>query len=172
MEQTTDSPVSEKRRQGFSEYRKSGGSAELYSQTEIGAPPEKIWTILMDFAQYPSWNPFIREIRGTASVGASLRVSLKPPGARGMILRPVVRNVEPFSEFRWIGHFLVRGLLDGEHVFLIKALEGGRSLFSQREYFSGFLLPLFEKVLKDATSRGFYEMNEALRARAEEQTSD
>lgn len=154
------------------EYRKSGRSAELCSRIEVDAPPETLWKILMDFKEYPRWNPFIRRIQGIPSVGERLEVSIKPSGAMGLNMRPVLLNVEPASELRWVGHLLIRGLFDGEHVFQIRALEGGRSLFIQREYFRGLLLPLFETMLKNDTSRGFYEMNEAMKARAEQPEPD
>jgi len=63
---------------------------------------------------------------------------------------------------------LIRGLFDGEHVFEIRPVDNRRCLFIQHEYFSGMLLPLMKNMLKKDTARGFYEMNEALRARAEQ----
>jgi hypothetical protein len=149
------------------EYRKTGHAAELYSRIEIHASPERIWEILTNFAEYPDWNPFIRSIRGDVVEKTRLAVYLKPSGAVGMTIKPVLLKVNPLCELRWKGKLLFPGLFDGEHVFEIMPREDGTCLFIQHEYFSGILLPLLENMLKRDTARGFAEMNEALKARAE-----
>jgi hypothetical protein len=154
--------------QRIPEYRKSGRSGELYSEIEIDAPPEKIWKILTDFADYPSWNPFLKTIHGSLAEGAKLSVYLKPSGATGISMKPVVVLVNPHHELRWIGHLFFFGLFDGEHVFEIRQTASGTCMFIQHEYFSGIFLPFLEPMLKRDTSRGFREMNEALKARAEQ----
>ena len=150
------------------EYRKSGDTGELYSEIEIRATPERIWAVLTGFAEYPSWNPFIRSVRGNTVEGQRITVDLRPSGTTGMKIHPVLLNVSPNRELRWVGHFFVQGLFDGEHVFEIKPLGDALCLFIQHEYFSGLLLPLLENMLKKDTARGFAEMNEALRSRTEQ----
>ena len=59
------------------------------------------------------------------------------------------------------------GLFDGEHVFTIEALGENRVRFMQREIFTGVLVPLFARSLDTDTLRGFNEMNQALKGRAE-----
>jgi len=149
------------------EYRRSGKIGELYSETEIRATPERIWAVLTDFTEYPAWNPFIRSVRGNTIEGETITVDLRPSGATGMKIHPVILKVSPNRELRWVGRLFVRGLFDGEHVFAIKPLGDTRCLFVQHEYFSGLLLPLLETMLKKDTARGFAEMNEALKLRAE-----
>jgi hypothetical protein len=160
-------PFMKESNQRLPEYRKSGHRGELYSEIEIRASPEKIWNVLTDFAVYSSWNPFIRTIEGTPVKGAKLSVYLKPSGATGMRFKPVVVKVHPQHELRWIGHLFFSGLFDGEHVFEIRQTAPGICVFVQHEYFSGIFLPFLETMLKKDTSRGFHEMNEALKTRAE-----
>jgi len=152
------------------EYRKSGNTAELYSEIPIRATPARIWAILTDFPRYPEWNPFIRTIEGPCIEGAGITADLRPPGGFGMTINPVIRTVVPERELRWIGHLFVRGLFDGEHVFEILKRDGESCLFVQHEFFFGLLLPLLENSLKNGTTRGFDEMNRALKARAEQET--
>ena len=141
---------------------------ELRSEIEIGAPAERVWRILTDFAGFPAWNPFIRHARGNLLAGERLEVSLQPSGARGMSFRPTVLTVDVHRELRWIGHFLVPGLFDGEHIFTIEPVGTNRVRFVQREIFTGLLVPLFARGLDTDTRRGFEEMNQALKARAED----
>ena len=75
---------------------------------------------------------------------------------------------EPDRELRWLGHFLIPGLFDGEHICTIEPLEAGRVRFVQRENFTGLLVPLFMRRMEKDTKRGFEEMNRALKARAED----
>ncbi|MGB9175150.1 MAG: SRPBCC domain-containing protein, partial [Methanoregula sp.] len=105
---------------------------------------------------------------GTGRVGEKITADLRPSGATGMKIRPFLLKVVPGREMRWRGHLFVPGLFDGEHVFEIRPLGEEICLFVQHEYYSGLLLPFLETMLKTDTARGFTEMNEALRTRAEQ----
>jgi hypothetical protein len=140
---------------------------ELHSRIEINASEERVWEILTDFASYPQWNPFIRRISGDLEVGERLEVRLEPPDSRGITLRPTVLSVEPNRQLRWVGHLLVPGLFDGEHSLATEPLEQNRVRFVQHEVFKGVLVRLLARSLDTNTLRGFEEMNEALKERAE-----
>ena len=140
---------------------------ELHSQIEIEAPAEHVWQLLTDFAAYPEWNPFIRRVNGRPEVDEHLVVRMRPSGTKGMTFRPTVIKAEPNRQLRWLGHLLVPGLFDGEHIFEIEELARDRVLFVQREVFKGLLVPLLARSLDRDTQRGFEEMNRALRERAE-----
>jgi hypothetical protein len=141
---------------------------ELHSEIEIQATDEKVWRILTDFASFPQWNPFMRRAVGEPKTGAKLEVHVQPSGTSGMTFRPTVLTAEPYRELRWLGHLLVPGLFDGEHIFTIDVLRENRVRFTQQEKFTGILVPLFARSLDTDTLRGFIEMNQALKARAEE----
>src|SRR5215204_3989431 len=119
---------------------------ELHSEIQIDAPAERVWELLTDFASYPQWNPFIRNISGQPATGERLRVRLVPPGGRGMTFKPRVLNSEPNREFRWLGHLLMSGLFDGEHSFTIQPLDENRVRFVQRETFEGMNRALKERA--------------------------
>jgi hypothetical protein len=59
--------------------------------------------MLTDFAAFPQWNPFIRQISEELKVGSKLEVLLRPSGQRGMRFRPVLLAAEPSRELRWLG---------------------------------------------------------------------
>ncbi|MFZ1036788.1 MAG: SRPBCC domain-containing protein [Smithella sp.] len=142
---------------------------QLDSEIEIAATPERVWSILSNFPDYPNWNPFIRTIRGTPEVGASLVIQIQTGGTKSMTFRPTVLSAVPSRELRWLGRFLVRGLFDGEHRFSIQPIAEGKIKFRQSELFSGILVPLFKGTLDRNTKRGFEEMNRALKMKAEAQ---
>jgi len=139
----------------------------LESEIDIAAPAERVWSILVNFSDYPQWNPFIRTIRGVPEVGARLVAHLQPSGTKGMTFRPIVLSAIPARELRWLGHLWVPGLFDGEHQFSIQPISDAKVKFRQNELFSGILVPLFKGTLERDTKRGFKEMNQALKDRAE-----
>jgi hypothetical protein len=141
---------------------------ELRTEIEIEAPAERVWQLLTDFASFPQWNPFIRSASGEAETGVRLTVHIQPSGARGMTFRPTVLKAEPNRELRWLGRLLIPGLFDGEHIFTIEPLGANRVRFVQHEIFTGLLVPLLARGLDTDTRRGFEEMNQALKVRAEQ----
>lgn len=142
-------------------------SQHLHTETEIDAPPERVWNILTDFAAYPDWNPFIPQITGPITVGESLDVKLQPPGGRAMTMKPNIRAVSPQRELRWLGRLIAPGIFDGEHSFRIEPLAPNRVRFVQEEHFTGVLSSVIMRFIGDSTRRGFEAMNQALKLRAE-----
>jgi hypothetical protein len=134
----------------------------------IAAPRERVWSILMDFAAYPDWNPFIRTLSGATAPGSKLAVTIQPSGAKPMSFSPRVLVCEPACEFRWKGRVLFPGIFDGEHHFQLSGVDDGTTMFAHGEDFSGILVPVFMRgAMKSATEAGFLAMNQALKMSAE-----
>lgn len=140
---------------------------EIVTEINIDAAAERVWRVLTSFDEHPAWNPFVRRIEGKAETGSRLRVSIQPPGGRGMTFKPIVLKAEPNRELRWLGHFLLPGIFDGEHYFLIETLSSSRVRFIHGERFKGILVGMLKSSLDDGTRAGFESMNRALKARAE-----
>jgi hypothetical protein len=137
-------------------------------QTEIliNTDITKVWDVLMNFDNYPKWNPFITSISGESKLGSRLTVSIKPPGGNGMTFKPNILTLEANKEFRWKGKLGINGIFDGEHYFILEVLENDKTKFIQGEKFSGLLVPLVGKML-DKTQKGFEAMNEKLKEMTE-----
>lgn len=140
---------------------------EIKTEIEIAASTEKIWSILINFAGYPDWNPFIRSIEGVAGKGEKLAVSIQPPGSKAVKFRPTLLAVTPRRELRWLGHFLFPGIFDGEHYLQIVPVNERRVMFVQGEIFSGLLVGILKSFLDGKTKEGFIMMNKALKSLAE-----
>ncbi|MGB9370550.1 MAG: SRPBCC domain-containing protein [Halobacteriota archaeon] len=84
---------------------------QIRSEIEINASAERVWHVLTDFAGFPQWNPFIRQISGELKVGGKLDVYMQPSGQRGIRFRPVVLAAEPSRELRWLGR-RAKGLIE------------------------------------------------------------
>jgi hypothetical protein len=144
---------------------------QLDNELEINASAERVWQLLSDFASFPQWNPFIQHVSGELKRGAQLKVTLQPSGTRATTIRPTVLKAEPNRELRWIGRWLLPGLLDDEHIFSIEPLDADRVRFTQREIFTGFFASFHGRSRNTDTRRGFREMGKALKLRAEQPRS-
>ncbi len=140
---------------------------EIKTEIIINASPEKIWALLLDFKNYPNWNPFIKSIVGEAKVGNRITARIEPPEATGMTFKPKVITYVATKEFSWLGHLLFPGLFDGEHTFKLIENGNGTTTFIQSEKFKGIFVPMFKKMLDNNTVKGFVMMNEKLKELAE-----
>ncbi len=142
---------------------------EIKTEILIHSTPEKIWSILTNFNNYPNWNPFIKSIKGEVKVGNKITVRIEPPESKGMTFKPKVLTFEPNKELSWLGHLMFAGLFDGEHKFELIDNGKGITTFRQSEEFKGILVPLFKKQLDNNTKRGVEEMNKKLKELAEQE---
>jgi hypothetical protein len=139
----------------------------LTSEITIAAGPQRIWEVLTDFQAYGAWNQAMPVAQGEATAGTMLRVVIEWPGLRRSNYELEVLTAIPQQELRWLGHFGITGLMDGDHRFLIEAAGDGGARVTQTENFSGLLIPFFAPWLQDNVLRGFGQMNRALKARVE-----
>lgn len=141
-------------------------ATQLSTQITINANPQKVWQVLTNFANY-GWNPFIKSIKGDAVVGKTIEVFLQPEGQKGMVFKPKVLSYNANKRFSWLGHFIIPGLFDGEHIFELIDNGNGTTTFIQRENFKGILVPFLKKMLNGPTKQGFEAMNQKLKEQAE-----
>lgn len=150
--------------------RHSAFRLSLHTRIEIAASPARIWDILTDFAAYADWNPALLSAAGQAVRGSELEVVIQWPGLKRDNYRLQVTAVEPERELRWLGHFGIKGLMDGDHGFIIEATGENSATLIQTENFSGLLIPLFGPWLRRNVLDGFNQVNAALKRRAENLT--
>jgi hypothetical protein len=136
---------------------------EIKTEIIINAVPQKVWVVLVDFDNYPKWNPFIKMLKGDVKAGNQITVQIAPPEASGMTFKPKVLAFDRNKEFRWIGHLLFPGIFDGEHKFELIDNGNGTTTFIQSEKFKGILVPFLKKQLDNNTKRGFVLMNEKIK---------
>jgi len=132
----------------------------------IDAPITTVWDTLMDFKNYPNWNPFIH-ITGNAKVGQQLENTIFLAGQKPQVFKPTVLEVQAQKILRWEGHLFIRGLFDGEHYFQLEAMGQQQTKLTHGENFRGILSTLVLKMIAAATKDGFIKMNEALKEQCE-----
>ena len=147
--------------------RDSAFRMTLRTEIEIAASPKQVWNVLVDFTGYREWNPCIPGAEGKATPGTMLHVVIHWPGLKRSNYDLEVLAATPERELRWLGHLGRKGLLDGDHSFIIERAGEDRSHVKQTETFSGLLVPPLAPWLRNNILKGFDLMNAALRRRAE-----
>ena len=95
-------------------------SKELFSSIDIDAPAETVWQILIDFAAFPTWNPFIVGAEGRAQVGERVTLRMQPVVGSAITLHPTVVELVEGRRLRWQGRLGLRGLFDADHLFIVE----------------------------------------------------
>ena len=140
---------------------------EVRSEIEINSYPESVWRILIDFAAYDQWNPFINKIIGPPTEGSKIDIYIETPSGKNRKYSPRITKVEEGHELRWFGKSSLPGFLNAEHIFTIEELQPERVRFIQSELFDGLLTRVFGKGIDTDIRQGFQDMNDALKKRAE-----
>lgn len=141
-------------------------SKTIESSLSIRASANNVWEILLKNSDYPKWNPLIPKVEGAFTEGEYVQVTLDPPGLWTYNYRPLILKAT-FPELRWWGKIFFKGFLDGEHYFRIVPETENSVLFVQGETFSGLMTWILCGTVAKNIEKGFKNMNEALKKRAE-----
>lgn len=139
---------------------------EINTEIEINARPEKIWRVITDFTNFPDWNPFIRDIKGTLIVGSNLEIHISTASGKNRTYRPTLTKVEPNHELRWYGKGFF-GLVNGEHIIKIEQLSENHARMIHKEIFTGIGTSLAGRRMENDVRHGLEEMNSALKKKIE-----
>jgi len=136
----------------------------VLTSRQIEAPPEGVWELLADFSRYPEWNPLIRAAEGSPGPGASLRLTIARPDAKGKIGRMKVRIVQwqPDRALAWRGNLWP--IFDGTHWFRLTPKDGGTFL-EHGEDMRGIYPLLLGKSGRAAYVPHYEALNQALARR-------
>ena len=132
----------------------------------VQAPAEVIWEVIRDLPQWKAWNPTYPEASGDIRIGATLSMTLALPGQSPRQIAPVVLEWVPNEQLHW-KLSLMGGLVKTIRYIEIEQLAEASCIVSNGEIFSGMMGPSVAKQMGRSIHRGFREMSEALKARAE-----
>ncbi|MFC3067636.1 SRPBCC domain-containing protein [Phenylobacterium soli] len=132
----------------------------------VQAPAEVIWNIVSDLERWSEWNPLYPKAAGAIRIGSQLTLTLALPGQAQRQIQPVVLEWVPNEQLHW-RLTMLGGLVNNVRYIEIEQLAEESCIVSNGEIFGGLMGPTVAKSLGRAVHRGFREMNEALKARAE-----
>lgn len=136
---------------------------EIRADVFINAPVEKVWVVLTNFADYPKWNPYMREVHGTLAPGKQLEIMLQPVGARPINIHPTVISVQPPREIHWREQLIMPGIYGGDYTCTVVRISDTQSRVFQREVYTGIIVLPSLRWLEDSVGNGFIQMNAALK---------
>jgi hypothetical protein len=141
---------------------------EIQTFIEIAATPQRVWSVLADFAGYDRWNPMLKKMRGKPQVGSKIRFALAA-GPVPVRFSAEVVTVEPGRELVWIGPASPRALrrvVSGEQWFRLTATAGGTH-FEHGEIFRGAAVPARWDRFESALTPAYDAMNRAIKRESE-----
>jgi hypothetical protein len=138
----------------------------LETTLDIMAPIDGVWSILIDFAGYEMWNPYIVKIEGKAVAGAVITVHSLPKADGDIHKAPVeVVAIAPYA-MRWAGGLPDRDKFKGDHWFALEA-HGDTTRLRHFEHFTGTMAEGILDKHGALISENFNIFNNALKKQAE-----
>lgn len=132
----------------------------------IQAPAEVIWEVISDLGSWEQWNALYPKASGEIRIGSVLDITLALPGQAPQQIRPTVMEWVPNEQLHWRLSTL-GGLVKTIRFFEIESLAEASCIVSNGEILGGLMGPRIGKRMGRAIYRGFAEMDDALKARAE-----
>jgi hypothetical protein len=146
-------------------------SASTASFGDIDAPIDTVWEVLMDVASYPLWNPFTVSVQTTFGLGepVDMQVALRP----GKKTRHQVEYITGFwpdrYRFSWGVNVGPGWFITADRWQQLTDLGGGRTRYETSDEFTGAGVGFMLAIMESKVSRGFHDIAQALKTRAESQ---
>lgn len=138
------------------------------AQVDIAVSPDRVWRVLMNFAHYRNWHPYV-EMEGVPILDGDIDFSFrnKPAAPRGWKTKVTVTQLEPPSNFAF--KFGISGLFTMEQWYSLEEIPDGTRVTHGSNY-RGFLpfiagklirkrLLLIHEVAIERLARGFVNSN-------------
>lgn len=132
-------------RDAAAEKKSTTFSMECAVRCSIRASPDRIWKLLTDAPRFPEWNSTVTTIDGAIALGQTLK--LRVPSAPGRVFKPKVSAFEPGRSMVWSDG--MAPMFKGVRTYTLTPGEGGTTVFSMAERFSGLMLPMIKGSLPD-----------------------
>lgn len=134
----------------------------------IQAPAEVIWEIVRDLSRWADWNPTYPKAAGEIRIGSQLALTVALPGQAPFDIKPTVLDWVPNEQLHW-KLSLSGGLVKTVRFIEIESLAEASCIVSNGEYIGGLMGGGVVRRIGRSAYRGYAAMNEALKARAEDE---
>ncbi len=138
----------------------------ISAETEIDAPLESVWQIMLATDRYPLWNPFVIRAETPQPPRVGQRLALTAQWSTGRIVRSLelITLIEPpktrdgVTTARWLyiyqGALARPGLMRGVRQQSLRQEAGGPTRYATEQRLRGTLAPLaFPRLVQDGLER-------------------
>jgi len=146
---------------------KGPSGVRLEHRVGIQAPAEVIWEAIADLPGWSQWNPLYPKAEGHIRIGEKLNLTLALPGQPPRQIQPVVMDWVPNEQLHW-RLTMLGGFIKSVRYIEIETLAEASCIVSNGEIFSGMMGPSLARRMGRPITRGFRQMDEALKDRAED----
>jgi uncharacterized protein YndB with AHSA1/START domain len=115
------------------------------SRAEIAAPPEAVWSVLVDGAAWPTWDSGVDGVDGRIAQGEKITIRSKANPGRAFPVK--VTAFEPGRRLEFSGGMPL-GLFRGVRTYTLAPVGAG-TRFHMREEYTGPLLGLIWRSMPD-----------------------
>jgi hypothetical protein len=112
---------------------------------KIRATPSRIWGLLTNTKEMPSWNSTLTRIEGDVKVDS--RLAIEVPASKGRVFRPTVTELTPEKSMVWSDG--TAPFFKGVRSYTLSPNDDGTTTFTMSEVFSGMMLPMIRGSLPD-----------------------
>jgi hypothetical protein len=134
---------------------------------EIDAPVERVWDILVDFANYGAWNRFCPAVTCTGELGADVVMDVRFPGQKPIRQVEVLNVLEPPHRLAWGVIMGSRALLVANRYQTLEVIAPGRTRYTTIDYMSGLVAPVVKLLYAEKVRAGFQLAADGLKEYAE-----
>lgn len=134
---------------------------EFHAETIISAPPEKVWTVLMETGTYSEWNPVFVRVSGDYREEQTLTNTVRFPDGKDVDMGATIKTLIENRELRQTGG--IPGFLSFDHRWLLEPVEGGTKVI-QHEVDRGIYLWFWDSSWVEPA---YQRTTEALKKRVE-----
>lgn len=137
----------------------------IFTEIEINRRIESVWSCLTDLQNYSAWNQFITNVEGPLKTGCELKIDIHPLGKKNQKYKVLITDLVLERKLSWLGHFYIKGLIDGHHTLELIPIDQNRTKVIHRETFVGVLVPfVWKSFILSRLKPGFLDFNSDLKA--------
>lgn len=137
--------------------------ASLYVEIEISAPRERVWQVLMAKQRWQEWNSFLFDCDSSVPFQTGAVVCLgfrRHPGESETLIEPRCIQVQRNVCLAWVSE--IPGFRS-QQVFELQEIGVGRTKYTHRQEFSGFLCKVFFPFIRQDEQKGMWRMARELK---------
>lgn len=139
----------------------------VFTQLEIDARPEQVWTVLTDWDNLKEWSSTFVGISVPKPIIGELFISYfkNPITGKIMELEHVCTDYEEGTKFGWSG--VIIGKVTDHHVYSLEPTQNGTTLFKQEDGLHGPHSKFYNWLVKHKMTALYQKFNKELKIQVE-----